>query len=47
MGTYPYGKNIKEVVKRYAIPLLDCHTYRLYDKSRFDYAKFKKITMVM
>lgn len=47
MGTYPYGKNIKEIVKRYAIPLIDCHTYRLYDKDRFDYAKFKKATTIV
>jgi hypothetical protein len=47
MGTYPYCKNIKEIVKRYAVPLIDCHTYRLYEKERFDYAKFKKKTLIM
>ena len=47
MGTYPYGKNIKEIVKRYALPLIDCHTYRLYEKERFDYTKFKKKTLIM
>ena len=47
MGTYPYDKTIKEIVKRYAVPLIDCHTYRLYEKGRFDYTKFRKKTMIM
>jgi hypothetical protein len=47
MGTYPYGKKIQEIVKRYAVPLIDCHTYKLYEKGRFDYAKFRKKTLIM
>jgi len=47
MGAYPYGKTIKEIVKRYAVPLVDCHTYRLYGKNRYDYAHFKKTTLIM
>ena len=47
MGTYPYGKSIKEIVKRYAVPLVDCHTCQLYEKNRYDYAKFKKTSLIM
>jgi hypothetical protein len=46
-GTYPYGKNIKELVKRYAVPLLDCHTYRIYEKGRYDYIRYRKMTTIM
>lgn len=42
MGAYPYGKSIKELVKRYAVPKLDCHTYRLYTKNKFEYIKYIK-----
>ena len=47
MGTYPYGKSINEIVKRYSVPLIDCHTYRIHEKERFDYTKFRKKTMIM
>lgn len=46
-GTYPYGKNIVELVKRYAVPLKYCYTYRIYEKGRYDHAKFKKKSMIM
>ena len=43
----PYGKNIEEFVKRYAVPSRFCDVYELNMKGKYKHTRFYKISPVL